>query len=178
MKAHGVGGSTFSDWWAYKYEVKDAIPYNAAVLYNMGITTAINSDDAEMGRRLNQEAAKAVKYGQVPQEEALKMVTLNPAKLLHIDHKTGSIKKGKDADVVIWDANPLSMDAQVVATYVDGMCLFNLEKDKELRENIRLERARLTEKMMTSAEPGEKLKKPSEQVRPHYHCDTLTEENR
>ena len=178
MKAHGVGGSTFSDWWAYKYEVKDAIPYNAAVLYNMGITTAINSDDAEMGRRLNQEAAKAVKYGQVPQEEALKMVTLNPAKLLHIDHKTGSIKKGKDADVVIWDANPLSMDAQVVATYVDGMCLFSLEKDKELRENIRLERARLTEKMMTSAEPGEKLKKPSERVRPHYHCDTLTEENR
>ena len=128
MKAHGVGGSTFSDWWAYKYEVKDAIPYNAAVLYDMGIVTAINSDDAEMGRRLNQEAAKAVKYGRVPQEEALKMVTLNPAKLLHIDHKTGSIAKGKDADLVIWDDNPLSMNAQVVATYVEGRCLFSLER--------------------------------------------------
>ena len=176
MKAHGVGGSTFSDWWAYKYEVKDAIPYNAAVLYDMGIVTAINSDDAEMGRRLNQEAAKAVKYGRVPQEEALKMVTLNPAKLLHIDHKTGSIAKGKDADLVIWDDNPLSMNAQVVATYVEGRCLFSLERDKELRDELKTERARLTEKMMNSAEPG--AKKPSEKVRAHYHCDTLTEENR
>jgi len=178
MKAHGVGGSTFSDWWAYKYEVKDAIPYNAAVLYDMGITTAINSDDAEMGRRLNQEAAKAVKYGGVPQEEALKMVTLNPAKLLHIDHKTGSIKKGKDADVVIWDDNPLSMNAQVVATYVEGRCLFSLEKDAELRTAIKSERARLTEKMLNSSNSVEKLKKPSERIRSHYHCDTLTEENR
>ena len=140
MKAHGVGGSTFSDWWAYKYEVKDAIPYNAAVLYDMGITTAINSDDAEVGRRLNQEAAKAVKYGGVPQEEALKMVTLNPAKLLHIDHKTGSIKKGKDADIVIWDDNPLSMNARVVATFVEGRCLFSLEKDEELRNDIKVEK--------------------------------------
>jgi hypothetical protein len=178
MKAHGVGGSTFSDWWAYKYEVKDAIPYNAAVLYDMGITTAINSDDAEVGRRLNQEAAKTVKYGGVPQEEALKMVTLNPAKLLHIDHKTGSIKKGKDADIVIWDDNPLSMNAQVVATFVEGRCLFSLEKDAKLRKAIKVERARLTEKMMNAAKPGDKLKKPSERVRPHYHCDTLTEENR
>ena len=176
MKAHGVGGSTFSDWWAYKYEVKDAIPYNAAVLYDMGIVTAINSDDAEMGRRLNQEAAKAVKYGRVPQEEALKMVTLNPAKLLHIDHKTGSIAKDKDADLVIWDDNPLSMNAQVVATYVEGRCLFSLERDKELRDELKTERARLTEKMMNSAEQG--AKKPSEKVRSHYHCDTLTEENR
>ncbi|MDA1383002.1 MAG: amidohydrolase family protein, partial [Bacteroidetes bacterium] len=95
MKEHGAGGSTFSDWWAYKYEVKDAIPYNGAILYGQGITTAFNSDDAEMARRLNQEAAKAVKYGQVPEEEALKFVTLNPAKLLHIDHKTGLIKVGK-----------------------------------------------------------------------------------
>ena len=178
MKEHGVGGSTFSDWWAYKYEVKDAIPYNAAVLYDMGIITAINSDDAEMGRRLNQEAAKAVKYGRVPQEEALKMVTLNPAKLLRIDHKTGSIKEGKDADIVIWDDNPLSMYAQVVATYVEGRCLFSLEKDLALREQIKSERARLTEKMMNSKKPGEELRKPSEKMPFHYHCDTFIEENR
>jgi len=178
MKEHGVGGSTFSDWWAYKYEVKDAIPYNAAVLYDMGIITAINSDDAEMGRRLNQEAAKAVKYGGVPQEEALKMVTLNPAKLLRIDHKTGSIKEGKDADIVIWDDNPLSMNAQVIATYVEGRCLFSLEKDLALREQIKSERARLTEKMMNSKNPEEELRKPSEKMPFHYHCDTLIEENR
>ena len=102
MKAHGVGASTFSDWWAYKYEVNDAIPYNAAILNNVGVITAINSDDAEMSRRLNQEAAKAVKYGGASEEDAWKMVTLNPAKLLHIDDKVGSIKVGKDADLVLW----------------------------------------------------------------------------
>ena len=99
MKEHGAGGSTFSDWWAYKFEVNDAIPYNAALLQEMGVITAINSDDAEMARRLNQEAAKAVKYGKATEEEALKMVTLNPAKLLHIDHRVGSIKVDKDADI-------------------------------------------------------------------------------
>lgn len=177
MKEHGVGGSTFSDWWAYKYEVKDAIPYNAAVLYNQGITTAINSDDAEMGRRLNQEAAKSVKYGSVPQIEALKMVTLNPAKLLHIDHKTGSIKVGKDADIVIWDEHPLSMSARAEATYVEGVCHFSLERDAELRELIKAERARITELMMNEGSKGN-LQKPSEKIKPHYHCDTLTEENK
>ena len=176
MKEHGVGGSTFSDWWAYKYEVKDAIPFNAAVMYNQGITTAINSDDAEMGRRLNQEAAKSVKYGNVPQIEALKMVTLNPAKLLHIDHKTGSIKKGKDADIVIWDEHPLSMSARAVATYVEGVCHYSLERDAELRELIKSERARITSLMMS--EDTKNLKKPSEKAKLHYHCDTLTEENR
>jgi imidazolonepropionase-like amidohydrolase len=184
MKEHGVGASTFSDWWAYKYEVKDAIPYNAAVLYFQGITTAINSDDAEMGRRLNQEAAKGVKYGGVPEEEALKFVTLNPAKLLRIDHKTGSLKVGKDADVVIWDDNPLSMNARVVYTFVEGVCLFSLEKDADLREEIKSERARITELMITDAKSskasgkGDDLRKPSEAIRSHYHCDTLTEENR
>jgi len=85
MREHGVGGSTFSDWWAYKYEVNDAIPYNAAIMHNAGVTVAINSDDREMSRRLNQEAAKTVKYGGLSELEAWKMVTINPAKLLHID---------------------------------------------------------------------------------------------
>ena len=179
MREHGVGASTFSDWWAYKYEVKDAIPYNAAVLHYQGIITAINSDDAEMGRRLNQEAAKAVKYGGVSEEEALKMVTLNPARLLHIDHTTGSLRAGKDADVVVWDENPLSMYARVVATYVDGVCLYSTEMDAQLREDIIAERSRLTELMISDSKgSGEKLRTPSEAIRPHYHCDTLTEENR
>ena len=137
-----------------------------------------------MGRRLNQEAAKGVKYGGVPEGEALKFVTLNPAKLLRIDHTTGSLKAGKDADVVIWDDNPLSMNARVVYTYVEGVCLFSLEKDAVLRNEIKSERARITELMISDAKTskangkGGELRKPSEAIRSHYHCDTLIEENR
>lgn len=109
LKKHGAGAAGFSDWWAYKFEVYEAIPYNGAILHDQGVVTAFNSDDAEMARRLNQEAAKAVKYGNVPEEEALKFVTLNPAKLLHIDNRVGSIKKGKDADLVLWNDHPLSI---------------------------------------------------------------------
>jgi adenine deaminase len=132
-----------------------------------------------MARRLNQEAAKSVKYGGVSEEEALKFVTLNPAKLLHIDHMTGSIKVGKDADIVVWDENPLSMNAQATRTYVEGECLYSLSLDQELREAIRLERARLTKKMIASGsnQPPGKLRVPSEAIRTHYHCDTVTEEN-
>ena len=95
MLAHGAGASSFADWWAYKYEVNDAIPYNSAIMHRQGVTVAINSDDAEMSRRLNQEAAKAVKYGNVSEEDAWKFVTLNPAKLIHLDKKIGSIKSLK-----------------------------------------------------------------------------------
>ena len=101
MAEHGAGGSSFSDWWAYKFEVKDAIPYNGALLWENGVVTAFNSDDREMARRLNQEAAKAVKYGGVPEEEALKFVTLNPAILLHLDDRIGFLEAGKDADLVV-----------------------------------------------------------------------------
>ena len=97
MKAHGANASTFSDWWNYKIEVLDAIPYNATIMQRVGLNVAINSDDAEMARRLNQEAAKSVKYGGMSEEDALKMVTINPAKMLHVDNQTGSIKVGKDA---------------------------------------------------------------------------------
>ena len=129
MKAHGAGGSSFSDWWAYKYEVMEAIPYNGAIMNKVGITVAYNSDDAEMARRLNQEAAKIVKYGGVSEQEALKMVTLNPAKALHIADKVGSIKAGKDADVVLWSDNPLSIYAKSLYTIVDGTVYFDREKD-------------------------------------------------
>src|SRR3546814_8358952 len=101
MKAHGAAGSTFSDWWAYKMEVKDAIPYNSAIMLEMGVLTGINSDDAEMARRLNQEAAKTVKYGGLSEEEALKLVKLNPAKILHIDEQTGKHQAGKEEELGI-----------------------------------------------------------------------------
>jgi imidazolonepropionase-like amidohydrolase len=172
MKEHGAGGSTFSDWWAYKMEVKDAIPYNAALMHEMGVTVAINSDDAEMARRLNQEAAKAVKYGGVSEEEALKMVTLNPAKLLHLDQRMGSIKVGKDADVVLWSTHPLSIYADVQYTYIDGKCFYSKEQNAKREEYIQAERTRLINKMMDAKNGGEATQTPSAKHKRHFHCDT------
>ena len=176
MKAHGVGASTFSDWWAYKMEVKEAIPYNAALLTQMGITTAINSDDAEMGRRLNQEAAKAVKYGGLSEEEALKLVTLNPAKLLHIDHKVGSIKVGKEADVVLWSDHPLSVYAKAEKTIIDGQIYYDIEEDAKLRESIQKERARIIQKLLKEKKDGAPTQKPAMKKRSLYECDSMEED--
>ena len=147
MKAHGSFASTFSDWWAYKMEVEDAIPYNAAIMQKVGLTVAINSDDAEMARRLNQEAAKIVKYGGVTEEEALKMVTLNPAKMLHVEDKVGSLLPGKDADVVVWSDHPLSIYAKSLYTIVDGAVYFDRQKDEAMQKQIDQERTRLVRKM-------------------------------
>ncbi|ULQ52836.1 amidohydrolase family protein [Flavihumibacter fluvii] len=154
MKAHGANASSFSDWWNYKMEVVDAIPYNAAIMQKVGLNVAINSDDAEMARRLNQEAAKSVKYGGMPEEDALKMVTLNPAKMLHVDDRVGSIKVGKDADLVLWSDNPLSIYAKAEKTIVDGIIYFDREKDKDLRVKIAAERSRLIQKMMGEKKGG------------------------
>ncbi len=143
MAEHGAGGSTFSDWWGYKWEVRYAIPYNAALMQQAGVVVAINSDDAEMSRRLNQEAAKAVKYGNVSEIDALKMVTLNPAKLLHLDDRMGSIKIGKDADLVLWSDHPLSVYAAAETTWVDGVPYYSKDDDLQLRQQIAAERARI-----------------------------------
>ena len=147
MKAHGANASTFSDWWAYKMEVQDAIPYNAAIMHRMGLNVAINSDDAEMARRLNQECAKIVKYGGVSEEDALKMVTLNPAKMLHVDDKVGSIKVGKDGDIAIWSDHPLSIYAKCMYTIVDGTVYFDRQKDEQTQHIVDLERNRIIKKM-------------------------------
>jgi imidazolonepropionase-like amidohydrolase len=147
MLKHGSFASTFSDWWAYKMEVEDAIPYNAAIMQKVGLTVAINSDDAEMARRLNQEAAKIVKYGGVTEEEALKMVTLNPAKMLHVDDRVGSLKTGKDGDVVLWSDNPLSIYAKPLYTIVDGTIYFDRQKDEQMQKLVDAERLRLIRKM-------------------------------
>ena len=176
MLAHGVGASTFSDWWAYKFEVNDAIPYNAAIMNEMGLVVAINSDDAEMGRRLNQEAAKGVKYGGMTEEAAWKMVTLNPAKLLHLDDRMGSLKEGKDADIVLWTANPLSIEAKVEMTLVDGVILFDSKRDYLMRSHNQQEKARIISKMLESNEKGEVSKPFFKKKTRHFHCDTLGEE--
>lgn len=176
MKNHGVGGSTFSDWWAYKYEVNEAIPYNAKLMADQGVVVSINSDDAEMGRRLNQEAAKSIKYGGMSEEDALKMVTLNPAKLLHLDDRMGSVKEGKDADVVLWSDNPLSIQAKVQFTIIDGTILYDASKNEALNARNEAERARIIAKMLLSNENGEKSTPFVKKPRRHYHCDTLGEE--
>ncbi len=175
MKHHGAGGSTFSDWWAYKFEVNEAIPYNAAILHKMGIITALNSDDAEMGRRLNQEAAKIVKYGGVSEQDAWKMVTLNPAKLLHIDDRMGSLKKGKDADIVIWSDNPLSINAKVEKTFIDGILMYDVYQNERLHQRDQIERKRIMKLMMEAKNNGEPTQKPKIKKPKHWHCDTVGE---
>jgi imidazolonepropionase-like amidohydrolase len=175
MAEHGVGGSTFSDWWAYKYEVNDAIPYNAAIMHNAGVTVAINSDDREMSRRLNQEAAKTVKYGGMSELEAWKTVTINPAKLLHIDDRVGSIKEGKDADVVLWSNHPMSIYAKVEKTIIDGKVYFDRAKDAKKREAIKAEKSKLINMMLQEKMGGGKTKVPMKRTDINFQCDTLEE---
>lgn len=173
MKAHGIAGSTFSDWWAYKNEVAEAIPYNGKIMHNVGVTTAFNSDDAEMARHLNQEAGKSVLYGNVAEEDAFKFVTLNPAKMLHIEDKVGSLKAGKDADVVIWTANPLSIYARAEKTFVDGIAYWDIEKDAQVIKTQQTEKARLIQKMLESKSKGGRTQRPTGDAPRLYNCETL-----
>lgn len=144
----GAGASSFADWWAYKMEVIDAIPHNGAMLARAGVITSFNSDNAEMARRLNTEAAKAVKYGGLAPDEALKFVTLNPAKQLKLDARIGSLEPGKDADFVIWDAAPLSSAAKPEQTWIEGRRYFDIAEDAALRTAVAKERAALVQKAL------------------------------
>jgi imidazolonepropionase-like amidohydrolase len=146
----GAGGSTFTDWWGYKYEVLDAIPYNAALMHEAGVVVSLNSEDDELATRLNTEAAKAVKYGGLTEEEALAMVTINPAIQLGIEARVGSLEPGKDADFVIWSGHPLSTFTRAEQTWIDGRRYFDLERDATLRETVRAERARLIQKVLAA----------------------------
>ena len=177
MAEHGVGGSTFGDWWAYKMEVAEAIPYNASLMTMTGVTVAINSDDGEMARRLNQEAAKSMKYGEMDEISALKLVTLNPAKLLHLDDRMGSLKVGKDADVVLWNDHPLSIYAKPEMTLVDGVVYFSLEKDAKMKEWIASERTRLTNKMLEAKKGGASTQKGRKKEKHYFECGDLMVED-
>ncbi|MCX6320437.1 MAG: amidohydrolase family protein [Bacteroidia bacterium] len=148
---HGAAASVFSDWWDYKYEVYEGIAYNAAMLINQGVLTCIHSDDAEMGRRLNQEAAKTMKYGGISETEALKLVTINPAIMLHLGDRTGSIKVGKDADLVLWTDYPLSIYARASKTMVDGTFYFDEKLDATMKEQIDSERNRIIANILREA---------------------------
>ncbi len=160
IRDRSLGGSAFSDWWAYKVEVQDAIPWNGALMREVGVCVSFNSDSDEMARRLNLEAAKAVKYGNVPPAEALKFVTLNPAKQLKIDGRVGSLEEGKDADFAIWSGPPLSVYSRCVATWIDGREYFSLEQDRKHRETIAAERQRIVQKIL-----GRKKEKEEEEGR-------------
>ena len=140
---HGAAASVFSDWWDYKYEVYEGIAYNAAMLIKQGVLTCIHSDDAEMGRRLNQEAGKIMKYGGIGETEALRLITINPAIMMHLGDRTGSIKAGKDADLVLWTDYPLSVYARASMTMVDGTIYFDEKKDAGMKEQIDIERNRI-----------------------------------
>ena len=155
MAKHGAGGSTFSDWWGYKLEVYDAIPYNGALMHDQGVLVSFNSDSDELSRRLNWDAAKAVKYGGLPEEEALKFVTLNPARQLKVDNRVGSLEPGKDADFVIWSGSPLSVYSHCEQTWIDGRKYFDREEDRQLYEEAQRQRAVLIQKaLLTKKTPG------------------------
>ena len=166
IAAHGAGASTFSDRWAYKIEAWEAIPYNAALMTDRGVVVSINSDSAEEMRHLNQEAAKAMKWGGLSEAEALKLVTLNPAIQLGIEEHVGSIEKGKDADLVIFDRHPLSVYAVVQKTIVDGEVMFDRALDLEQRAGLEAEKKELEEKLRAAggadaATAGDAAKKPA-----------------
>lgn len=162
---YGAGVSIFVDYWGYKIEAYDTIPYNAYILWKNGVVVSINSDSGERIRRLNLDAAKAVRYGGVPEEEALKMVTLNPAKQLGIDKITGSIEIGKDADIAIWSEHPFSVYTHADMTLIDGEVFFDRQKDIAMRQQLEAERERL-EKMEANLPPSKRSKSKSPQTKP------------
>lgn len=140
IAAHGVGGGTFIDWWGFKAEALDAIPYNVALMDRAGVVTVVNSDSDELARRLNLDAAKSMKYGGLSEEEALKLCTLNGAKLLRLDQRLGSIDVGKDADLVIWTGHPFSTYSRVETTFIEGDVYFDRAKDLAMRAELAKEK--------------------------------------
>ena len=155
---HGAGASCFSDWWAYKFEVYDAIPYAGALMHDRGVIVSFNSDSSDLSRRLYTEAAKAVKYGGVPEEEALKFVTINPAKQLRIDQYVGSLEPGKDADFALWSKSPLDSTTVCLETWIDGKKYFDAEKSHERSKALQEER----EKLLAKAKQVAGATKPEE----------------
>src|SRR5246500_1887521 len=164
IAAAGVGASTFSDWWAYKVEAYDAIPYNAALMTRRGVVVSVNYDDAEEATHLNQEAAKTIKFGGLSHDEALKLVTLNPAIQLGIDKRVGTIDAGKDADLAIYNHDPLSDYAVVQKTLIDGRVYFDRQRDLAERSDREKEKKALIDKFRKSAEkkPEANAPKPAE----------------
>lgn len=175
MVEAGAGGSTFSDWWAYKMEAYEAIPYNAALMTRRGVIVSVNSDDPEEARHLNQEAAKSMHYGDLNENEALRLVTLNPAIQLGIDNRVGSIDVGKDADLVIYNQDPLSVYAVVQKTIIDGKVYFDRAQDIAERADLAREKQELFDQQMNEGKPAPKAeekengRKPAKKGKKNRH---------
>lgn len=161
IAAHGAGASTFSDWWSYKVEAYDATPYNAAIMTRKGVLVSLNSDSDELQRHLNLEAAKTMRYGGLTETEALAMVTINPAKQLGIDDKVGSIEVGKSADLVLYDAHPLSNFSKVLAVWIDGNKYFDRQDDINGRPAFEAKKKALLEKENATPAPQKPAKAPT-----------------
>ena len=171
LAEHGAGASTFSDWWAYKFEVIDAIPFNGTLMANVGVNVSFNSDSDELARRMNLEAAKAVKYGGLSEEEALKFVTINPAKQLKIDKYVGSLEIGKDADFALWSGHPLSNYSICEQTWVDGKQYFSVKNDQYFRQRDQKLRNDLVQKILSSEDSGSsKMSPDSEDANKFHSC--------
>jgi len=162
IAAHGAGASTFSDWWAYKIEAIDAIPFNAALMTKKGVVVSLNSDDAELMRHLNTEAGKAMKYGGMTETEALAMVTINPAKQLGIDKTVGSIEEGKDADLVLYDGFPMSDFAKVEKVWIDGTQYFDREKEIAAQATKEAEKKKLLDKEKAAQQKTQPTRRPNQ----------------
>jgi len=178
---HGAGGSAFTDWWAYKFEVFDAIPYNGALMQEAGVLVSFNSDSDELARRMNLEAAKGVKYGGMSEIDALNTVTINPAKQLKIDKWVGSLEEGKDADFVVWSGHPLSTQSKCEETWIDGRQYFSLKKDADLLARDKTIRQELIQNILKSDDTGNPpLEPPPAPDDSEEHClghdDILWEE--
>ncbi len=154
LREHGASAAVWSDWWAFKVEAYDATTYNARLLHDQGVLTAIHSDNTQLATRMNWEAAKVAQTG-VPEEEALGMITINAAKMLGIDHRVGSLEEGKDADFVIWERDPLATNTRVEQTWIDGRKYFDIEDDEQMREEVREQRAQLIQRALDALEAGE-----------------------
>ena len=160
IAAHGAGASTFSDWFNFKVEAVDAIPYNAAIMQKYGVVVSMNSDDAELMRHLNTEAGKAMRYGGVSETEALAMVTLNPAKQLGIDNRVGSIEAGKDADLAIYDKHPLSDFAKVQKVLIDGNLYFDRDREVTGQAARQAEKQKLLDKEKQNQQRQQPQRRP------------------
>ena len=162
IAAHGAGGSCFADWWGYKYEVIDAIPYAGSLMHERGVVVSFNSDSSDLARRLNLEAAKAVKYGKTKETEALNFVTINPAKQLRVDHRVGSLEVGKDGDFAIWSTHPLSTSTVCLETWIEGKRYFERGEALQLADARATEREKLLAKAKGDANKDKKKDKEND----------------
>ena len=172
---HGAGASIFADNWAYKIEAYDAIPYNAAIMTRAGVNVSMNSDSDERARRLNIEAAKAMRYGDLSEEEALKLITWNPAWQLGVQDRVGSVEAGKDADLAIWNGHPLSVYSRVETTLIDGEVFFDRQQDLARRTNVLKERAQLEQAEPNRPPIGGTSPPTPRRPRPTNHDDDVWE---